>query len=114
MAERALAEGAEPDAAQFEVGKAVGEHAGAAVRAGIAPDSPEALAVVERLEAMAAGASIGRAEAAERIEAFTDRRVARYWTLVGIINGWPQAQTPATDDLIDAWEWYARALRAHA
>ena len=114
MAERALAEGPEPDVAQFEVGKAVGEHAGAAVRAGIAPDSPEALAVVERLEAMTTGAPKDRAEAAERIEAFTDRRVARYWTLVAIVNNWPRAQTPATDDLIGAWEWYARALRAHA
>ncbi len=96
MAQRALAEGPEPDVAQFEVGKAVGEHAGAAVRAGVAPESEHALAVVERLEA------------------FTDRRVPRYWTLVGIVNNWPQAQMPATDDLIDAWEWYARALRAHA
>ena len=91
-----------------------GEHAGTAVRAGIAPDSPEALPVVERLEAMAAGAPNGRAEAAERIEAFTDRRVARYWTLVGIVNNWPQAQTSASDALIEAWEWYARALRAYA
>ncbi len=114
MAERALAEAPEPDVAQFDVGKAVGEHAGAAVRAGIAPDSPEALAVVERLEAMATGAPEDRAVVAERIEAFSDRRVARYWTLVGIINDWPQAQMPAPDDLMDAWEWYARALRAHA
>jgi DNA-binding transcriptional MerR regulator len=114
MAERALAEGPEPDPAQFEVGKAVGDHAGAAVRAGVAPDSPEALAVVERLEAMAPGTPEDRAAAAERIEAFTDRRVARYWTLVGIVNGWPQTQMSAPDDLVDAWEWYGRALRAHA
>jgi hypothetical protein len=51
---------------------------------------------------------------AERIEAFTDRRVARYWTLVGIVNGWPQTRMPDADALIDAWEWYGRALRAHA
>lgn len=66
------------------------------------------------LEAITGGPTDDRADAAERIEAFTDRRVARYWTLVGIVNNWPQAQTPATNDLIDAWEWYARALRAHA
>ncbi len=96
MAERARAEGPEPDVAQFEVGKAVGEHAGAAARAGVAPGSPEALTVVER------------------IEAFTDRRVARYWTLVGIVNGWAQSQTPAPETVIEAWEWYAQALRAHA
>ena len=114
MAERALAEGPEPDVAQFDVGKAVGEHAGAAVRTGVDPASPEALAVVERLEAMADGERNDRKEAAERIEAFSDRRVARYWTLVGIINGWPQAQTPPTDELMNAWGWYAQALRAHA
>ncbi len=114
MADRARVEGPEPDVAQFEVGKAVGEHAGDAVRAGVDPGSPGALAVVERLEAMAPGAPEDRAVAAERIEAFTDHRVARYWTLVGIVNGWPQAQTPSTDAIVDAWEWYARALRAHA
>lgn len=113
MAQRALAEGPAPDPAQFEVGKAIGEYAGRAARAGVAPDSPDALAVVERLEAMTPGEPEGRATVAERIEAFTDRRVARYWTLVGIVNGWPQAQTPNPEEMIDAWEWYARALRAH-
>ena len=39
---------------------------------------------------------------------------ARYWTLVGIVNGWPQTQVPEPEALVDAWEWYARALRAHA
>jgi DNA-binding transcriptional MerR regulator len=113
MAQRALAEGPEPDPAQFEVGKAVGELAGAAVRDGVAPESADALAVVERLEALGSGED-DRAAAADRIDAFTDRRVARYWTLVGIVNGWPATQAPAPDMLIDAWEWYARALRAHA
>jgi hypothetical protein len=42
MAERARADGPEPDVAHLEVSKAVGEHAGAAVRAGIAPVLPEA------------------------------------------------------------------------
>lgn len=114
MAERARAEGPEPDVAQFEVGKAVGEHAGAAARAGVAPGSPEALTVVERIEALAPGDPEDRARVAERIEAFTDRRVARYWTLVGILNGWAQTQTPAPETVIEAWEWYAQALRAHA
>ena len=114
MAERARAEGPEPDVAQFEIGKAVGVHAGAAVRDGIDPGSPEALTVVERLEGMAAGKPEDRAQAADRIEAFSDRRVARYWTLVGIVNGWPQTNTATPDSLVDAWEWYGRALRAHA
>ena len=114
MARRARAEGPEPDVAQIALGEAVGERAGRAVRAGIAPDSPEALAVVESLQASTPGGPEDRAKAAERIEAFTDRRVARYWTLVGIVNGWPHTRTPAPGDVIDAWEWYARALRAHA
>ncbi len=112
MAERARAEGPEPDVAQFEVGKAVGELAGAAMRAGVDPSTPAALEVVEAIEAVGPPSREPRAVAADRIEAFTDRRVARYWTLVGIVNGWPPSQTP--DDLIDAWEWCARALRAHA
>jgi DNA-binding transcriptional MerR regulator len=114
MAQRALAEGPEPDPAQFAVGQAVTAHAGEAVRAGLAPDSAEALAVVERVEAVAPGAAQDRLAAAERIDAFTDDRVARYWTLVGIVNGWPQAQTPAPQEQVDAWRWYASALRAHA
>jgi len=112
MAQRALAEGPEPDIEQFDVGKAVGEFAGPAVRAGIDPTSTEALTVIERIEGMSPKPREDRARAAERIHAFTDRRVGRYWTLVGIINDWPPTQAPA--DVVDAWEWYARALRAHA
>jgi len=112
MAERALAEGPEPDVAQFEVGKAVGELAGPAARAGVDPASPDALAVIERLEALGPTPSEDRTCVADRIEAFTDRRVGRYWTLVGVINGWTPNQAP--NDIVDTWEWYARALRAHA
>jgi DNA-binding transcriptional MerR regulator len=112
MAQRALAEGPEPDVARFEVGKAVGEFAGPAARNGVDPSSAEALTVVERLEAMSGKAPEDRVRVAERIEAFTDRRVGRYWTLVGIVNGWAPTQAP--DDIIDSWQWYGRALRAHA
>ncbi|MGH9046543.1 MAG: MerR family transcriptional regulator [Acidimicrobiales bacterium] len=111
MAQRALAEGPEPDVAQFEVGKAVGELAGAAYRSGVDARSPEALTIVERLEAVSDNPPEGRRVVADRIDAFTDRRVSRYWTLVGIVNGWAPSQAPA--DIVDAWEWYARALRAH-
>jgi DNA-binding transcriptional MerR regulator len=112
MAQRALAEGPAPDPAQFQVSQSVGEIAGPAARAGIDPASAEALAVVERLEALGPQPPEARAAAAERIDAFTDRRVGRYWTLVGIINGWQPDQAPA--DVIDIWEWYGQALRAHA
>jgi len=112
MAQRARVEGPEPDVAQFEVGKAVGELAGPAGRTGLDPASPDALGVVERLEALGRTPPEDRATVADRIEAFSDRRVARYWTLVGIINNWPPSQAP--DDVLDAWAWYARTLRAHA
>lgn len=112
MAERARVEGPEPDVAQFAFGKAVGEIAGPAARARTDPASPEALAVVERLEALGSTPSEERSVVAERIEAFTDRRVGRYWTLVGVVNGWAPSEAP--DDTVDTWEWYARALRAHA
>ncbi len=112
MAQRALAAGPEPDPAQFEISKAVRELAGPAYRAGIDPASPEALTIVERLATMTPKPREDRAVAAERIEAFTDHRVGRYWTLVGIINGWTPSQAP--EDMTGAWEWYAHALRAHA
>ncbi|MBS1883811.1 MAG: MerR family transcriptional regulator [Actinobacteria bacterium] len=110
MAERAQTAEAAP--AGGHQAAAIEEQAGAAVRAGVAPDSPEALAVIERLEALDPGGESGRLELAESLEAFTDRRVFRYWTLVGIVNGWPDP--PATENSADAWEWYAQALRAHA
>ncbi len=71
-----------------------------------------ALAVIERVEALTPGDAVDRTPLAERLEAFTDRRVFRYWTLVGIVNGW--LQPPVTEASATAWEWYARALRAHA
>jgi len=111
MAQRARAEGPEPDVAQFEVGKAVGELAGPAMRSGVDPGSAEALTIVQRLEALSPAPPENRTTVADRIEAFTNRRVGRYWTLVGIINGWEPSQAPS--DIIDAWEWYGRALRAH-
>jgi DNA-binding transcriptional MerR regulator len=114
MAERALADGPAPEESQFEIGKAINEQAGAAVRDGIAPGSSEALTVIERIERLSPGEPEDRAVAAERIETFTDRRVARYWTLVAIVNGWPSNQQQGGDAMIDAWEWYAQALRAHS
>ena len=91
---------------------AVGEVAGPAARAGVDPASAEALAVVERLESLSPKPLEDRGVVAERIAAFTDRRVGRYWTLVGIINGWAPTQAP--DDIVETWEWCGRALRAHS
>jgi DNA-binding transcriptional MerR regulator len=105
MVESGRIEAAEPDGV-------LSEQAGAAVRAGIDPASKEALAVIERVEASMPDAG-DRIALAERIEAFTDRRVFRYWELVGIINGWPGRRRAGIAGTADAWEWYAQALRMH-
>ena len=111
MAEWARADGAAPDGGH-EATAAIQAQASAAVQAGVSPGSPEARAVIERVEALTPGRGGNRLEMAESLEAFTDRRVFRYWTLVGIVNGWPDS--PVTEDSADAWEWYSKALRAHA
>jgi hypothetical protein len=49
-----------------------------------------------------------RDQLADTIDTFTDRRVARYWDLLGILNGWGRA--PAR---IEPFEWFVDALRAH-
>ncbi len=46
---------------------------------------------------------------AGQIETFTDRRIERYWQLIGVINGRPPV--PST---VPAFEWLVTALRAHA
>lgn len=46
---------------------------------------------------------------ADQLAVFTDRRVERYWTLLGMINGWP-----AVPARVPAMEWLIDALRAHA
>lgn len=112
MAQQASLDAAEPDGGH-EVAAAVTERAGSAVRASVDPASAEALGVIEQIEALTPGGGADRKQLAERIETFTDRRVFRYWTLVGIINDWPGGG-PVPDGAIDAWEWYARALRAHS
>ncbi|MBV9921057.1 MAG: hypothetical protein JOY78_09450 [Pseudonocardia sp.] len=43
---------------------------------------------------------------ADRLAAFTDRRVGRYWQLLGVLNGWPQ-RAPS----VPAFEWLIAVLR---
>ena len=107
MAERAAA-GPQRSSGSPAVSTAVAERACRAARDGVDPASAEALEVVEALEAVAAD-GLDREERADHVEAFSDRRVARYWQLVGIVNGWPERP-----DVLPAWEWFAAALRAHA
>jgi DNA-binding transcriptional MerR regulator len=81
---------------------AVLEHAGAALREGVDPASPEAAAVLARI---GVDESADRAALAATVHTFADRRVERYWTLLGRLNGWPER--PPT---VPAFEWFAAAL----
>jgi DNA-binding transcriptional MerR regulator len=86
---------------------AVAEHAGAALAAGIAPDSAEGQAVLRRLISPELDPA-GRDEIAAAIATFTDRRVERYWQLLGTLNGWQPRPS-----MVPAFEWLIEALRTH-
>ncbi|MFY1631903.1 MerR family transcriptional regulator [Solwaraspora sp. WMMB335] len=86
----------------------VAEQAGAALRAGIAPESADGRQILERvIDADLPGPQ--RLRIAAQTETFTDRRVERYWQLLGILNG-----RPAAAPQVPAMEWFIAALRAHA
>lgn len=85
---------------------------------GVAPSSPEGRLVADQLAprfAHARGVPDGgdfRRELGEQIALFSDRRVERYWELVGIVNGWPRDQVRSGG--VAAMEWFAEALLASA
>ena len=99
--------GAASDPTEFPTDPAaVIEQAGAALAADVEPGTPAAEQVLARLvPADLDGA--GRSELADRLATFTDRRVERYWQLLGVLNGWPQ-RAPS----VPAFEWLIAALRA--
>jgi DNA-binding transcriptional MerR regulator len=97
---------ADSDPAPFDPAPVV-EHAGAAVAAGTAPDSPEGQAVLARIIDPGMDAA-ARDRLADTIDTFTDRRVSRYWDLLGILNGWGRGPSQ-----IEPFEWLIEALRAH-
>lgn len=86
----------------------VQEHAGRAVREGIAPESAAGQEVLARLVDADLPAA-DRNRLADQLAVFTDRRVERYWQLLGVLNGWPPAPPQ-----VPAFEWLIAALRAHA
>jgi hypothetical protein len=87
---------------------AVLEHAGKAVRDGVAPESAEGRAVLDRIVDPGLPAA-DRARLIEQIELFTDRRVESYWRLLGVLNG--REPFPAR---VPAFEWLIAALRARS
>ncbi|MCO6008888.1 MerR family transcriptional regulator [Actinoallomurus purpureus] len=85
---------------------AVVENAGRALAEGIAPDSTQGKAVLDRIVAPDIPAE-HRARMLEQLETFVDARVERYWQLLAIING-RRPQSPA----VPGFEWLIAALRA--
>ncbi|AXK34139.1 MerR family transcriptional regulator [Streptomyces armeniacus] len=83
----------------------VTEHAGAAVAAGTAPDGAGARTVLHRI-VDADMPRDERARLADQVETFTDRRVERYWQLLGVLNG-----RPPFPPAVPAFEWFIAALR---
>ncbi|MFF4779443.1 hypothetical protein [Microtetraspora fusca] len=70
------------------------------------PGSPEGGVVLDRIVGPALPAA-ERARLADDVETFTDRRVERYWQLIGVLNG-----RPPFPPSVPAFEWFAAALRA--
>ncbi|MGI9097526.1 MAG: MerR family transcriptional regulator [Solirubrobacteraceae bacterium] len=109
------AEGPDPATARDAAG-VVAERAGAALAAGIEPESDAARPVVDELAGVFAdsnGRQDGpdfRAWLVELLETFSDRRAERYWQLLAIMNGWPAQAQPSSSA---AWEWLLAGLRAH-
>jgi DNA-binding transcriptional MerR regulator len=96
-----------------EAGEMVAARGGDAIARGIAPGSPEGAAIVDELVGQF-GAAHGRqddpayrADLADRLASFSDRRVERYWQLLGIINGWPERASH-----LAPYEWFIAGLRA--
>ncbi|MFC5180228.1 MerR family transcriptional regulator [Actinomadura harenae] len=106
QAERAEAE------LHHELTRAVVEKVEAAREAGVAP--ADAGVVVDELLGLYAE-TFGERDSPEyrrsvllRVETANDPRAARYWALLGKINGWP-----AQPDLTPVFAWFVAALRAH-
>lgn len=78
-----------------------------ALAAGISPGSAEGREILNRLVSPDMPAA-ERLRLADDVEKFTDRRVERYWQLLGVLNG-----TPPFEPSVPAFEWFIAALRAH-
>jgi hypothetical protein len=85
---------------------AVVEYAGRALAEGVAPDSTQGKAVLDRIVAPETPTA-HRARMLEQLETFVDARVERYWQLMAIIDG-RLPQPPA----VPSFEWLIAALRA--
>ncbi|MBB5789593.1 MerR family transcriptional regulator [Jiangella mangrovi] len=103
-----------PSPAEVALYESVAELVTPLLTAEVAPSSPEGRLVADQLAprfAHARGVSDGdgfRRELGEQIALFSDRRVERYWELVGVINDWPAGQVRSGS--VATMEWFAQAL----
>ncbi len=101
----------ETDEATQRAGQLLVDRASSAVSDGVATDSAEALAIVNEVVPLFAAAADRkdspeyRSELAHQLATFSDRRVERYWQLIGLLNGWP-----AQPSLMRPYEWFMAAL----
>lgn len=84
-----------------------------ALARGVAADSPEAAAIIERYVVDSAAAARREPDAAFRAEIVDryrnyDRRLERYWELISTINDLPRFDGPAAE-----WRWLIEASKAH-
>lgn len=94
--------------AQTEAFQNAVTRARAALDAGVAPTSPEAREIVDRINTRwseALGKPIGP-DLTKQLEEFGDPRAERYWSLIATINGWP----PIPDTTAER-TWLAEAGR---
>ena len=112
MSEQAWTEDFDHQAFQRGTGE-VTARARAAIDAGVAPDSDEARSIVEQLVMVTASSSKVEPDAAFRASLRDryenhDPRAARYWVLVGIMNGQAMPSGP-----VEEWDWIAKAVVHH-
>lgn len=86
---------------------AVVEHAGQALADGIAPESAEGRAILDRIVAPGTPAD-ERSRLLAQLGTYTDARAERYWQLLAIIN---DRQPPPS--VVPSYDWLIAALRAH-
>lgn len=112
------ASSAGPSPAEIALYESVTELVTPLLTADVPPVSSEGRLVVDQLAprfAHARGAEDDagfRRELGEQIALFSDRRVERYWELVGVINAWPAGQVRSGS--VATMEWFAQALLAAA
>ncbi|MFB7723421.1 MerR family transcriptional regulator [Nocardia sp. NPDC056100] len=106
--------GGETTGLHHDLTEAVRTEVGAALTAGLDPESGAAATVLDGLTARYAE-TFGKPDDTElrrwmleRLGIANDPRVERYWRLLGAINGWPPLP-----DMSPIFGWFAAVLRAH-